>query len=40
MRRMVVWGFAGAVLAASVAYIASTFEWHAAFGVLRHADPV
>jgi len=40
MRRMVVWGFAGAVLAASVAYIASTFEWHAAFGVLGHADPV
>lgn len=40
MRGMMVWGFAGIVLAASVAYIASTFEWHAAFGVLRHADPV
>jgi len=40
MRRMAVWAFAGAVLAASVAYIGSTFEWNAALGVLRHADPV
>lgn len=39
-QRMAAWGFAGAVLAASVAYIASTFEWHAAFRVLRHADPM
>jgi glycosyltransferase 2 family protein len=38
-RRIVVWMIAAVLLTASAAYIVSTFQWGAAFGVLANADP-
>src|SRR4051812_49009241 len=36
--RVAGWIVAGAVLAASVAYIAATFRWHEALAILARAD--